>query len=431
MQINRGPEYSEAGSRGRLGTILLVVITALVTYTVTTFGQHQQWGQARELQRLSEAENFGRFLSVLRLIEEQYVDSVDLEQLIDGATSGMIESLGDPYSVYFDVEEYQEFEINLTGEYEGIGVVVTEKDGYVTVQTPFPGTPGATTYPEEASPDMPPGLMPGDKIIEIDDQNVIGVPVSEAAKLIRGPSGSSVSLSVLRPQESESDLRLRFVVQRTAIEIPTVQARMITQEIGYVWLSMFTKATPGDLAEAIQQLSDEGMQALILDLRNNPGGDLGASVEVASQFVPEGPIVHVERRGGDRETFMARGGALNKPLVVLVNGASASASEIVAGAIQDHGVGTLVGEETFGKGSVQTVWSLDDRGVTRSRTDGQTAGVKITTAKYLTPNERSIHGTGIKPDVTVEQPSSAQFGVPEDDLQLQRAIELLQEKLGA
>ena len=426
-----GHERSIPRRRAYWGAVVLVLATALLTVGATGFIYEQRLQRLELLQRLEQADNIGRLLTVIQLAEQEYVDEVDLERLVDGAAAGAIEALGDPYSVYFDPQEFQEFEINLTGEYEGIGVVVTERGEYVTVQTPFPGSPGATTPPLEAPPGTPPGLRPGDKLVEIDGQSVVGVPVSEAAKLIRGPEGTKVQLTVLRAGADGAEQTLRFAIERARIEIPTVTANLLEPGIGYIWLTMFAPTTPDDFKNALADLRAQGMRALILDLRNNPGGELGASVEVAAQLLPEGPVVHVVRRNGEREIFSAPGSNFALPLVVLVNGASASASEIVAGAIQDYGVGVLVGETTFGKGSVQTVWRLDENGITHRRPQGDVAGVKITTAKYLTPKGRSIHGTGIEPDVVVEQPGTAQFGVPEQDPQLQKALEIARERLGS
>ncbi|HEX6988831.1 MAG TPA: S41 family peptidase [Bacillota bacterium] len=413
-------------SRGKLalGALVLVAATALLTYAATVFLYvHQLDTRLGTAGELSDEPAFQRLLDVIGYVRRYYVEDVPLEQLLEGAADGALQSLEDPYTVYYDAEAYEQFEINLTGEYEGIGVAVTEVEEYVVVQTPFPGSPGATTYPDNHDGVSPPGLRAGDRIIEVDGQRVVGVPVDHAAALIRGPRGTEVRLTVERPVEGADPIVLYFTIRREQIEIPTVQqADMVTPDIGYLWLTQFTPETPGQVSQALDRLREQGARAIILDLRNNPGGELSASVQVASEFVPEGPVVHVVRRGGDRETYAADGDGLGLPLVVLVNGGSASASEIVAGAIQDYGSGTLLGEQTFGKGSVQTVYTLRD-------TDDGTAAIKITTARYLTPKERSIDAVGLTPDVEVPG-APEQQGDPARDPQLQRAIQLLEQRLG-
>src|SRR5690606_38586624 len=185
---------------------------------------------------------------------------------------------------------YKDFEVNLTGEYEGIGVVVTEVEEYVVVQTPFPGSPGATTYPENHDGTSPPGLRAGDRIIEVDGERVVGLPVDRVAAMIRGPRGSEVRLVVERPVPDAEPVTLYFTLRREHIEIPTVQqAELVAPGIGYLWLTQFTPETPEQVRAALSRLRDQGAAALILDLRNNPGGELSASVRVASQFVPAGP----------------------------------------------------------------------------------------------------------------------------------------------
>jgi len=413
-------------SRGKLALSVLAVVltTALLTYAVTVFFYVQQLdarlGAAGEL---AEEPGFRRLLDIIGYVRRYYVEEVPLEQLLEGAADGALQSLDDPYTVYYDAEAYKDFEINLTGEYEGIGVVVTEVEEYVVVQTPFPGSPGATTYPENHDGTSPPGLRAGDRIIEVDGERVVGLPVDRVAAMIRGPRGSEVRLVVERPVPDAEPVTLSFTLRREHIEIPTVQqAELVAPGIGYLWLTQFTPETPEQVRAALSRLRDQGAAALILDLRNNPGGELSASVRVASQFVPAGPVVHVERRGAERQTYTAGGDRVDWPLVVLVNGGSASASEIVAGAIQDYETGLLVGERTFGKGSVQTVYTLDDD-------RNGTAAIKITTARYLTPRERSLDAVGLTPDVEVPG-TPEQQGDPARDPQLRRAIQLLEERLG-
>lgn len=412
---------------GSIRTALLIIATMLLTYAATMYYHQAQWQRLSTLYEIRDHTNFARFIDALNLIDQYYVEDVDPDRLLRGAVEGMIRELGDPYSAYFDEEELEQLQINITGEYEGIGVVITELDGYVTVQTPFPGTPGATTRPAE--PGVPPGLQPGDRIIRVDDQDLIGVPVEEAAQRIRGPVGSIVELTVDRPTADGDMIRLHFAVERARIEVPTIDTAMLDDGIGYLRLTSFTRSAGEDVGAAIEELRAAGARALILDLRNNPGGDLHASVAVASHFVPRGPVVHIVQRDEQRQTLSSRSSGLGMPYAVLINGASASASEIVAGAVQDRGDGILVGETSFGKGSVQTIWSFGADGPLPRWEPGAPAGIKLTTALYLTPSGRSIHGEGIEPELVVEVEEPFPFGDPEADPQLKAAIEALQDRL--
>ncbi|ADU50331.1 carboxyl-terminal protease [Thermaerobacter marianensis DSM 12885] len=395
------------------GALVLVILTAAITLVVSErvegfwlrlFPQSVALGDAEKQQLLDElvrSPNFDRFLRVVQLVRTQYVDPLPVDQLLEGAARGVVEATGDPFSTYFNPEEFREFQIDVSGHYTGIGVVVSEREqGGVVVQTPFEGSPGATTPFEGAGPGDPVGLRPGDLIIAVDGKDVTQESVEAVARMIRGPEGTQVTVEVLR---EGYDKPLKFVLTRRNIEVPSVQAHMLEGGIGYIQLTQFLSDTPQDFDAALEELQRQGMRGLILDLRNNPGGELQAVVRVADRLLPRGPIVHIEYRNRGRETYSSDAQALGLPLAVLVNQGSASASEILAGAIQDYGVGVLVGEHTFGKGTVQTVWPLDDRGL--PGLGGQQrdrAGVKLTVARYLTPRERPIvMGKGITPDVQV------------------------------
>ncbi len=295
---------------------------------------------------------------------------------------------------------YREFLIETEGSFSGVGIVIGVKDKVLTVVSPIEGTPG-----DQA------GIKSGDQIIKIDGQDTKDLALDEAVSKIRGPEGTKVTLTIRRGQDTKD-----YALTRSNIQLKTVTGKMLPDKIAYIRLSMFNEQTGADFVRKYQELEQEGMKAVVLDLRDNPGGLLSESVKVAGKLVPRGPIVSVVQRNGQREVHSSQLPAVQYPLVVLVNGGSASASEIVAGAVQDTGAGTLVGVKTFGKGSVQTVMGL-----------GDSTAVKLTIAKYYTPKDRSINGTGIEPDVKVEAPSDQDTSGK--DPQLDKAVEILKSKI--
>jgi carboxyl-terminal processing protease len=353
---------------------------------------------------------FEPFWEAWNIIQEQYVDQpLDNEALMQGALQGMLESLGDEHTSYMDPDQFTQANIPLEGEYEGIGAWVDPDAEFLTIVSPMPGSPA-----EEA------GLEPGDQIIAVDGEDMTGIDGNLVIRQVRGPAGSQVELTIQREGESEP---LTVSIIRAKITIPSVDYRMLEDEnIAYIQLMTFGETTTQDLREAIDTLLQENPEGMILDLRNNGGGFLTTAIDVASEFIPEGVIMYEQFGDGSRDTFYAneRGLATEIPLVVLVNEGTASASEIVAGAIQDYGRGTVVGVTTFGKGSVQTWVPLsDDQGA-----------VRVTIARWLTPNERQIHEVGLEPDFVVELPEIAEDASREDiealeDTQLNKAIELL------
>lgn len=341
-----------------------------------------------------------KLFRAMQLVKTRYVEEVPGDTLMAGAIKGMVNSLGDPHSVYMDANMYKEFMIQTEGSFSGVGIVIGVKDKILTVIAPIEGTPG-----EKA------GIKSGDQIVKIDGQETKTMALDEAVGKIRGQEGTQVVLTILRQGSELQD----YAVTRSNIQIKTVAGKMLDDNIGYIRISMFNENTGSDFIRKYQELEQAGMKALILDMRDNPGGLLEESVKVAGKLVPKGPIVSVVTRDGKRDVHSSVLEKVPYPAVVLVNGGSASASEIVAGAIQDTGSGTLVGVKTFGKGSVQTLLRLDM----------QTA-IKLTIAKYYTPADRSINGTGIIPDVVVEMPADK---TPAQDVQLNKAIEIIKTKL--
>lgn len=440
--IGRGAEPSGVGGgisprRAFLGAIFVVLFTSSLTYALTSLHYRGLLGQLAgraenfaTVEELAKSPGFGRFVSVLTLVRNQYVEKVELEKLMQGASEGVIGALNDPYSSFFTAKEFEDFHAQTDGTYGGIGVQVTDEGKYVVVVGAFPGTPGATTPFEGAGPEDPRGLQPKDRIIRVGEQDVTGGQVAQVVDLIKGEPGTRVRMVVLRQRPEEPDRQLTFNVTRARITVPTTRALMLTPTIGYLQISQFLENTPAQVGKDLEGLRGKGARALVLDLRHNPGGRLDASVEIAGLFVPRGPVVSVIHRSGRQETLTSGNPTgLGMPLVVLVDEATASASEILAGAIQDRKVGTIVGTTTFGKGLVQQIWDMKDG-----------TGLKLTVSKYVTPNGRDINRKvvnpetgeqkgGLAPDIVVERPQEVQFGVIEKDPQLARAVEVVQRAL--
>lgn len=317
------------------------------------------------------------FLKTLVTVRDNYVEPVDSEKLFDGATTGMVKALGDPYSAYLDKKSFSEITDLTDGVFGGIGVVLGKKDNDFVVVAPMEGTPG-----DEA------GIKAGDKILAVDGTSVDGMQLEDVVGKIRGKQGTEVELKLADASGNERTVR----VIRGDIKVESVGGEMLEgTNIGYIRISVFNEQTGNDFAKKYMELEKQGMQALLLDLRHNPGGILGECVKVAQYIVPKGTVVSIKDRNGNTFVEESNLEKVKYPLAVLVDHGSASAAEIVAGAVQDTGAGKLFGVQTFGKGSVQSVYKLSDN-----------TGLKLTTAKYYTPSGRSIHGTGIKPDVEVE-----------------------------
>jgi carboxyl-terminal processing protease len=326
-----------------------------------------------------------------------WADQVNDAQLIRGAIRGMVQSLGDPYSTYFTPEEYESWQRRLAGEYTGVGMEITIRKGWITVVTPLPGTPA------EAA-----GIRPGDVILEVDGESTEGWTLEQASMRIRGPEGTPVTLKVRHPDGTVETL----TIVRARIKVEAVRARYLEEEkVGYVRLLRLDEETPALLGRTLFSFPLEELRGILLDLRNNPGGLLSSAVEVASFFIDRGPIVRVRGPAFGERLYNSRGNSLpNLPLAVLVNEGTASGAEIVAGAIQDYGVGVLVGRKTFGKGLIQEiVLRFPDGGV-----------LKLTTGEYLTAKGRQVHDVGLTPDVLVPVGRA-----DEEDLDLKAALEWL------
>jgi carboxyl-terminal processing protease len=410
-----------------------VVIAALLLNLAVGTHIYLSSAQAAE-QKDSVYPNLELFANVLEKVRTEYVDGTNLtyHTLVDTALKGMIDSL-DPHSEFMDPEEYQELQSDTEGEFGGLGLVVTMKDNYVTVVTPMDDTPGFRA-----------GILTGDRIVRINGQSADKMALPEAVKRLRGKPGTQVSMTIQRPS---SGMTKDLTLTRAIINVDMVKDingkkdfPLGPDKIGYIRITSFGDNTSDELGEALKKLQGQGMQALIIDLRENPGGLLDEAVGVCSKFLPRGQlVVTTEGRDPDESSTRRANGRGDQlkgmPIVVLVNLGSASASEIVTGCLQDLHRAVILGEKTFGKGSVQSIFPLDDG-----------SALKLTTAKYYTPSHKVIHEHGITPDVIVpmsdEQKAALIFkrspgGLdslnPEDrarveaiqDVQLQRAEDLL------
>jgi carboxyl-terminal processing protease len=379
-------------------------------------------------------EDLKTFTEVLSVVKKHYVEDVKSKDLVQGAIKGMLNSL-DPHSSFMTAEGYKDMQVETKGEFGGIGIQIGTKDNILTVISPIDDTPAFRA-----------GIKAGDRIMKIDGVSTHNVTLQDAVSKMRGAPKTTVTISIMR--EGWKELK-DFTLTREIIKIKSVKSKVVDEHIGYIKLAQFQEQTATDLAAAIAKLKEEKITSLILDLRNDPGGLLNSAIDVTSQFLPKGKlVVYTKTRSGEKtEFFTDNGDHFTLPMIVLVNQGSASASEIVAGALKDWNRAVVLGTVTFGKGSVQTVIPLSDG-----------SGLRLTTAKYYTPNGKSIQGTGITPDIVVkleakngakehpivrekdlerhlkneqtemkgDEKETAPFDVDEkDDIQLQRAVDIL------
>lgn len=338
-----------------------------------------------------------------KLIDEKYMGEVDEDALKEGLYKGYVQGLDDPYSVYYDEEETKELYETTEGEYSGIGAVLSQdlKSGVITLVQIY-----------EDSPADKAGLKDEDILTKVGTLDVTGMDLSEVVTYIKGEKGTEVELTVLRGEDADE---VTVTAVRDTVEAQTVEYEMLEDQIGYLAVSEFDSVTYGQYEEALEALSDQGMEGLVVDLRNNPGGNLNTVCDMLDLVLPEGTIVYMEDKEGKRQTYSSDDAhQLDVPMAVLVNGNSASASEIYAGAIQDHEAGTIVGTQTYGKGVVQQIFDLGDG-----------TSVKLTIAEYFTPKGRSINGEGVTPDLEVEYEPDEND--PEADNQLEAAAEAVKQ----
>ncbi len=415
MEEYERQNYQPSGSKGQFIVGLIVGVTAaLLVVCVGYLGfkvQQRAEESGQESQQVNAegssedgilTDEVAEKIGILEYMIEQYYykDDLNREDLENGIYRGLLDAVGDPYTTYYTKEEFDDFMEQTQGAYYGIGAYVAQDLdlNYPKVSSPIPGTPA-----EEA------GLRKDDIIYEVDGVSTYGMDLNNVVALIKGEEGTTVNLTIYRDGEY-----LEVNVERRKVEVPTVSQEMLGDGMAYIQIAEFDDVTPGQFADALQSARNSGMKGLIMDLRGNPGGSVTAVVEIARMLLPEGLVVYTEDKYGKRDEYTCDGSnEFDLPLVVLVDGNSASASELLSGAIQDYQKGMLVGTTTFGKGIVQQILTLRDG-----------SAIKITISSYYTPAGRNIHGTGIEPDVVCEFDSEAYYNDDYDN-QLEKAKEVL------
>ncbi len=385
--------------------ITFVLTTALYTSAIAFVPSLGNFlGSIRTM--LDRNDNLGARLSeVNSYVDNYFINDYDKEKMADNALKGYVSALNDPYTEYISKSEYKEFMSELTGNYKGIGVeVYVDTDGYITVLSAFDDSPAAKA-----------GILPGDKIVGVNDTAVNIDNYNEAINMMRGVGEygktDDMTLTILRGSE-----KIKIDITRTEVVNQTVKTKMLDNNIGYIRISQFDDDTGADFSRLTDNLIADGAKSLIIDLRDNPGGVLTGVVNVADKLLGKGKIITIKEKSGKETVYNSDKNEVDLPMCVLINGNSASASEVLAGALKDHKKATLVGEKSFGKGIVQTIFDLSDK-----------SALKITTAKYYTPNGTCIHGKGIQPDYKVELNADKNIMALDasEDTQLQKAIEIL------
>lgn len=400
---------------GILGAIIIVAIIlgmANLSPNNNLFNKDNNFATTEDGNSIDVDDVIDKLEGLNGLIDQYYIEDVNDGDLVDGIYKGYVAGIGDPYSNYYTKEEYNALKESSSGIYFGIGASVSQdvKTGIITIVKPFVSSPAYEV-----------GILPGDVLYKVDNEEVTGEDLTEVVSKIKGPEGSSAELTIIREGNTKE---LEFSVPRRQIEVPTIEYTMLEDQIGYISISEFDEVTVDQFKNAIDDLDNQGQRGLIVDVRNNPGGLLDSVSKMLDRLLPEGLIVYTEDKYGNREEIKSDGKEFfDKPMIVLTNGNSASASEIFAGAVQDYEIGKIVGTTTFGKGIVQSIFPLNDE-----------TAVKVTVSKYFTPKGRDIHEVGIAPDVEVELNEELKQQVvieKEEDNQLQTGIEVLEELISA
>lgn len=396
------------------GVLTCSGVVLVLTLVLQLTGRIDVSGLARKTtQSIAEKRKIEKKANIIKTyIDEYFLDDINQEYMEDSIYKGIVSGLGDEYAAYYTADEYAEILEKTSGTFCGIGAYVTQdaSTGAVTIVKPMKKSPA-----EEA------GIKAGDIVYAIDGEEVTGKDLSAVLAKIKGEEGTKVTLKIVRSGENDY---LDFVVTRKKIEEDTVAYRMLSNKIGYVQVTGFEEVTPGQFSEGLDALEKQGMKALLLDLRDNGGGLLQSAVEMLDRMLPEGMVVYTEDSNGVSEKYYAEDAVeITVPTAVLVNGNSASASEVFSGALQDKNKATLVGTKTYGKGIVQTIFDMKDG-----------SALKMTTSKYFTPNGRNIHGTGLEPDIEVKLDQSSlnkkdKKGNSKPDNQMQKAIEYLKKAM--
>lgn len=401
----------------KLKIILLLIITNLITLGISNVllikTENRVVVPVADYNKLTSVyEKYSKVDYVENIITNEYYKKPDTSKFIDGQLKGLVASLEDPYSAYLTQEEYKMMNEDTAGVFGGIGVIVSPgDDNLITVVSPIVGTPG-----EKA------GIKPEDKIIRVNGEEFLGEEMSKAVKVMKGEPGTEVELTIMRKNSKGLNEFLDLKIKRELIKVESVKSDVIEDKIGYIAITSFDELTHKDFVKELNKLENENkVEGLIIDLRNNPGGLLDVCADIADELLGEADIVYTEDRHGKRQYLKSKKGHTELPLVVLVNEGSASASEILSGAIKDNNRGKIVGKQTFGKGLVQTIMKLPDN-----------SGLKFTISEYYTPNGINIHGVGLEPDYVVELPEDIKgigLDFMDKDTQLQKALEVLKEDM--
>lgn len=389
-----------------IGMISLVLITATMTFAVSAFVfSRNVLGMDLIGKGKTQIFDISKINKVRSLLDDYYLRGTNQDTLLEGAIDGLTESLKDPYTVFLNKEEYEALMTDTRGTYAGIGIVVTvnQEDNLIEVVSPIEDTPGEKV-----------GILPGDKIIKVDDKEVKGTELDKAVSMMKGPKGTKVKITIMR-KDVKAPIEKSII--RDNIILKTVKEKVLKNNIGYIRISSFDEKTSEDFMKAYDNLMKSKVKGLVIDVRDNPGGLLGEVVDIADRLMPKGIIVYTEDKNKNRKNWTSDARQADVPLVLLVNGSSASASEILAGALKDTKKAALIGTKTFGKGVVQEVFDLKDG-----------TALKVTVSEYFTPSGINIQGKGIQPDIEVKLPekykSSLQVNENEDT-QLQKAVEIL------
>jgi len=392
-----------------IGGIILVIITSIATLTIGNYiglrlGDNYLISKEYLEQYREIEEDFSKVIFARDFLLENYYQELDKDVLMEGAVEGIFNATDDPYTVYMSPSEYESFTTETEGSFGGIGIIVTPgDDGFVTIVSPIEGTPGDRA-----------GLRTGDKILQVDGQDIEGRRLDKAVDLMRGEPGTEVEIVIRREDQREL---IEITIEREIIKIETVQYELMEDQLGYIRITNFNQQTARDFRGALESLERQDMEGLVLDLRNNPGGLLNQTIQIADMLLDEQVIVYTEDRDGTRREQRSNRSHVDVPLTVLVNRGSASASEILAGAVQDGGRGLIIGETTFGKALVQSIQEFDEDG----------SAFRYTVSQYFTPSGNNIQDAGIEPDIEISLDEDVRVDQIEDgmDFQLDRAIEEL------
>lgn len=396
-----------------LTVVIAVIVTAAATLAFSNvisvkLGQNvvvpkETYGELKEVY-----EKYAKQESVMQVAKKNFLYEADESKMLEGALEGTLAALGDPYTQFLTKEDFEALMQDTEGSYEGIGVYVTaSEDNKIMIVSPIEDTPADKA-----------GLKTGDIILRINGTEFNAKQIDEAVKAIKGEPGTSVTLSVLRTDKEGKQSTMDVVVNREKIRIKTIKQSMLENNVGYIRISTFDMQTAEDFNVAFDELKSKGMKSLVIDLRYNPGGIIDATVDITDKFLGEGIITYTKTKAGEMEYYKSDAEKDDIPIVLLINDGSASASEIMSGALKDTKRATLIGTKTFGKGIVQRVQRFGN--------DGE--GIKMTVSEYFTPNGINIHGIGIEPDIKVELPEDVKgygFEYYDTDVQLQKAVEVL------